>query len=116
MQMVRTLQEDCSMRFEQNALSSAKLPVGYQAILKADHRYAHASLTEHERMFNSPVEQMCSYQFNCTFKNFFVYMVPAVYICVLEMSDRYITCWCNYGNCMKSNIDSEFIPIEIMIF
>jgi hypothetical protein len=30
--------------------------------------------------------------------------------------DRYITCWCNYGNCMKSNIDSEFIPIEIRIF
>ena len=33
-----------------------------------------------------------------------------------SFSDRYITCWCNYGNCMKSNIDSEFIPIEIMIF
>jgi hypothetical protein len=32
------------------------------------------------------------------------------------LGDRYIICWCNYGNCMKSNIDSEFIPIDSMIF
>jgi uncharacterized Zn finger protein len=34
----------------------------------------------------------------------------------VDLSDRYIICWCNYGNCMKSNIDSEFIPIDSMIF
>jgi len=40
----------------------------------------------------------------------------STYMNEASFRDRYISCWCNYGNCMKSNIDSEFIPIEIIIF